>query len=135
MQQICAIVRTQALSLIGKVPQTSASSCMSTDFVSWNPYTNAHIDNLPDRSNHSVDMLAMVHTPIPPGQIRKIEGAAKAVDGEFQYLMNQGTFPMDTVREKADVIREAKSKGFKVHFGTIMELCHLKNSQLPKEFQ
>ena len=69
MQQICAMVRTQALSLTGKVPQTNASSLMSTDYVPWNPYTNAHIDNLQERGHHSVDMMAMVHTPVPPGQI------------------------------------------------------------------
>ena len=34
------------------------------------------------------------------------------------------------VRNKKDVIDEARNKGRKVHFASLMDLCHLKNSEL-----
>ena len=39
------------------------------------------------------------------------------------------------VRNKKDVIEEAKNKGRKVHFASLMDLCHLKNSELGPQFQ
>ena len=99
----------------------------------WNAYTNEHIDKVTDKVS-SVDMLAMAHTPIPSNKIRQIKGARDAVDDEFNYLMDQGTWPIASVREKSEVIAEARRTGKKVHFGCIMELCHLKNSQLPAEY-
>ena len=41
---------------------------------------------------------------------------------------------MKAVRPKAQVIKEAKAEGRSVHFGSLMELCSIKNSQLGKEF-
>ena len=34
------------------------------------------------------------------------------------------------VRNKKEVIDEARNKGRKVHFASLMDLCHLKNSEL-----
>ena len=36
---------------------------------------------------------------------------------------------------KTEVIRKATSEGKKVHFATLMDLCHLKNPELEKKFQ
>ena len=36
------------------------------------------------------------------------------------------------VGPKAQVIKEAKAGGRSVHFGSLMELCHIKTSQLGK---
>ena len=38
------------------------------------------------------------------------------------------------VRSKADVIAESKRTGKPVHFGSLMDLCHIKSSQLGKKF-
>ena len=39
------------------------------------------------------------------------------------------------VRNKKEVIEEARNKGRKVHFASLMDLCHLKNSELEPNFQ
>ena len=41
---------------------------------------------------------------------------------------------MTKVQPKAEVIRDAKARGVHVHFGSLMELCHIKNSQMGEEF-
>ena len=38
------------------------------------------------------------------------------------------------VRNKNEVIAEARNEGIKVHFASIMDLCHLKNSELEPQF-
>ena len=39
------------------------------------------------------------------------------------------------VRNKKKVIDEARNKGRKVQFASLMDLCHLKNSELEPQFQ
>ena len=39
------------------------------------------------------------------------------------------------VRNKNEVIVEARNEGRKVHFASLMDLCHLKNSELEPQFQ
>ena len=37
--------------------------------------------------------------------------------------------------KKKEVIDEAKSKGRKVHFASLMDICHLKNSEPEPQYQ
>ena len=39
------------------------------------------------------------------------------------------------VRSKSEVIDEARTSGAKVHFATLMDLCHLKNAELEAKHQ
>ena len=39
------------------------------------------------------------------------------------------------VRNKKEVIDEARNKGRKVHFASLMDVCHLKNSELNPQYQ
>ena len=39
------------------------------------------------------------------------------------------------VRNKREVIDKARNKGRTVHFASLMDLCHLKNSELEPQFQ
>ena len=39
------------------------------------------------------------------------------------------------VRNKSEVIEEARHKEVKVHFATLIDICHLKNSELEKKHQ
>ena len=39
------------------------------------------------------------------------------------------------VRSKKDVIEEARTKGVKVHFASLMDICHLKNAELEANHQ
>ena len=43
---------------------------------------------------------------------------------------------LTNVRNKSEVIAEARNdEGRKVHFASLMDLCHLKNSELDPRFQ
>ena len=44
----------------------------------------------------------------------------------------KNAWDLKAVRPKAEVINEAKAGRRSVHFGSLMELCHIKNSQLGK---
>ena len=39
------------------------------------------------------------------------------------------------VRSKSEVIDEARTKGAKVHFASLMDICHLKNAELETKHQ
>ena len=39
------------------------------------------------------------------------------------------------VRNKKEVIDEARNKGRKAHFASLMDLCHLKNSELEPQYR
>ena len=40
---------------------------------------------------------------------------------------------LSSVREREDVRQEALAKGQQVHFGDVMQLCHIKHSELPPD--
>ena len=90
--------------------------------------------NIKSPGCHSHDFIALVHTPVKPSDFRKIGGALKAVDDEFHYLSNQGTWPLHTVREKRVVTKEAQAKQKKCNFSNVMELCRVKHFQLELQF-
>ena len=39
------------------------------------------------------------------------------------------------VRSKSEVIDEARTKGAKVHFASLVDICHLKNAELQAKHQ
>ena len=63
---------------------------------------------------------------IPMPQAMKIPAKA-AVDKEWENLTK--------VRSKKEVIDEARTKGAKVHFASLMDMCHLKNVELETKHQ
>ena len=66
----------------------------------------------------------------------QIPDAIKAMKKEWDKLevKSKPAWDVTQVRPKADVIREAKMKKKSVHFGSWMELCHIKNSQMDKQY-
>ena len=62
-------------------------------------------------------------------QAMKIPAATAAVDKEWEKLKNSA-WNLTKVRNKSDVIDEARKGGRKVHFDSLMDLCHLKNAEL-----
>ena len=42
---------------------------------------------------------------------------------------------LTNVRNKKEVIEEARHKGRKVHFASLMVLCHIKNLELEPQYQ
>ena len=65
-------------------------------------------------------------------QTIKIPAAKTAVDEEWEKLEKISAWNLTKVRSKKEVIDEARTKGLKVHFAFLMDICHLKNAELDK---
>jgi hypothetical protein len=71
----------------------------------------------------SVGRKEMLNTP----------DAMKAMDVEWNKLVRQIVWEMDSVMEYDEVVARAKKLGIKIHFGDVFGICGLKGSELPKE--
>ena len=65
----------------------------------------------------------------------KIPAAKAAVDKEWEKLENIPAWDITKVRNKSEVTDEARTKGIKVHFVSLMDICHLKNAELETKHQ
>ena len=61
--------------------------------------------------------------------------AMAAVDQEWEKLETISAWNLTKVRNKSEVIDEARTKGRKVHFASMMDTCHLKNAELEAKHQ
>ena len=57
------------------------------------------------------------------------------MDKEWRKLENISAWNLSRVRNKSEVIEEARRKDVKVHFASLINICHLKNSELEKKHQ
>ena len=64
----------------------------------------------------------------------KIPDAKAAVEKEWEILEKILAWLLTRVRNKSEVIAEARNEGHTVHFASSMDLCHLKNSELEPRF-
>ena len=63
-------------------------------------------------------------------QAMKILDAQAAVEKEKEKLEKIPAWQLTNVRNKKEEIDEARNKGRKVHFASLMDICHLKHSEL-----
>ena len=63
-----------------------------------------------------------------------IPDAKAAVDREWENFEKILAWQLTKVRNKKEVIEEARNKGRKVHFASLMNLCHLKSSELEPQY-
>ena len=68
-------------------------------------------------------------------QALKIPDSKAAVEKEWEKLEKIPTWQLTKVRHKKEVIDEARNEERKVHFASLMDLCHLKISELEPQFQ
>ena len=68
----------------------------------------------------------LVHKFIPMPQVMKIPDAKAAVDKEWKKLETTPAWNLEKVKSKKEVILEAQRDKKKVHFATLMDICHLK---------
>ena len=68
-------------------------------------------------------------------QAMKIPAAKAAVDREWEKLEKIPEWDLTKFRSKKEVIDEARTKGIKVHFASLMDICHLKNAELEAKHQ
>ena len=65
----------------------------------------------------------------------KTPAAKAAVDKEWEILEKISAWNLTKVRSQKEVIDEARMKGAKVHFASLMDICHLKNAELETKHQ
>ena len=82
------------------------------------------------KGNNSLQHYSLVHKFIPMPHAMKIPAAKTAVDKEWEKLEKISAWNLTKVRSKKEVIDEARTKGIKVHFASLMDICHLKNAEL-----
>ena len=96
---------------------------------------NYHEDHIAGRGDNSLQHYNLVHKLIPVPHAMKIPAAKAAVDKEWEKLENILAWDLTKVRNKSVVIDVARTKGRKVHFASLMDICHLKNAELETKRQ
>ena len=94
-----------------------------------------HEDHIAGRGDISLHHHNLVHKFIPMPEAMKIPAAKVAVDKEWEKLEKIPAWVITKVRNKSKVIDEARTKGIKVHFASLMDICHLKNAELETKRQ
>jgi len=93
-----------------------------------------HQERIASAGTSSTTHYAMVHKPIPLPVAMRIPEAREALDAEWTKL-EKFAWDLAGVKPRAEVEARARTNGIKIHFGDVMALCHLKNSELRKELQ
>ena len=96
---------------------------------------NYHEDHVAGKADNSLQHYNLVHKIIPMPQAMKIPAAKEAVDREWEKLDKLPAWDLTKVRSKSEVIDEARAKGAKVHFASLMDICRLKNAELETKHQ
>ena len=92
-------------------------------------------DHIAGKGENSLQHYNLVHKFIPMPQAMKIPAAKAAVDKEWEKLEKTSAWNLTKVRSKKEVIDEARTAGAKVHFASLMDICHLKNAELEAKHQ
>ena len=87
---------------------------------------NHHEDHIAGKGNNSLQHKNLVLKFIPMPQAIKIPAAKAAVDKEWEKLEKNSAWNLTKVRSKKEVIDEARTKGAKVHFASLIDICHQK---------
>ena len=102
----------------------------STRLRMENSIPTHHQDHIAGKGENSLQHYNLVHKFISIPQAMKIPAAKAAVDKEWEKLEKIPAWDLTKVRSKSEVIDEARTTGTKVHFASLMDICHLKNAEL-----
>ena len=94
-----------------------------------------HEDHIAGKGNNSLQHYNLVHKFIPMPQAIKFPAAKAAMDKEWEKVEKILAWNLTKVRSKKEVIDEARTSGAKVHFASLMDICHLKNAELEAKHQ
>ena len=94
-----------------------------------------HEDHIAGKGENSLQHYYLVHKFFPMPQAMKIPAAKAAVDKEWEKVEKISAWNLTKVKSKKEVIDEARMKGAKVHFASLMDICHLKNAELEAKHQ
>ena len=88
---------------------------------------NHHDDHIAGKGDNSLQHYNLVHN-FPMHQAMKISAAKAAVVKEWEKFEKIPAWDLTKVSE-------ARTKGAKVHFASLMDICHLKNAELETKHQ
>ena len=87
---------------------------------------NYHEDHIAGKGDNSMQHYTLVHKFILMLQAMKISAATAAVDKEWEKLEKISAWNLTKVRSKKEVIDDVRTKGAKVHFASMIDICLLK---------
>ncbi len=93
-----------------------------------------HDEHIASEGSCSEEWYSCVHTPVPIPKAMQIPAAKGALEKEWTKPETRKAWDVSRVKPKAEVIATPLKNKRPVHFGSLMDLCHIKNSQLSKEF-
>jgi len=93
-----------------------------------------HQERIASTGYTSEEYFNLIHTPVPMNKAMQIPQARAAVQLEWDKLVSKSAWILSSVRERADVMRDLKDHEV-AHFGSLMDLCHEKNSQMAPEYR
>ena len=96
---------------------------------------NSQEVHIAGKEDNSLQHYNLVHKFITMPQAIKIPAAKAAVDKEWEKLEKIPAWDLTKVRSKSEVTDKARTKGAKVHFASLMDICHLKNAELDAKHQ
>ena len=95
-----------------------------------------HEDLVAEKRLLSLTHYSVAHKPKPTPRAMKIPDAKAAVDKEWEQLEKLPAWHVTKVKsKKKEIIEKAQKEKRTVHFATLMDLCHLKNSELEQKFE
>ena len=94
-----------------------------------------HEDHIAGKGINSLNHHNLVHKFIPMPQAMNIPEAKAVVEKEWEKLKTNAALQLTKVRNKNKVIDGARKEGKTVHFASLIDLCHLKNSELEPKHQ
>ena len=94
-------------------------------------------DHITAKGMNSITHCSLVHKFIPKPRAMTIPDVKAAVEKEWEELEKIPAWQLTKVRnKKREVIEEARNKGRNFHhFASLMDLCHLQNSELEPQYQ
>ena len=104
------------------------------DFV-WENHCRIIMKTILQEKETTHDSIAIWFKFFLMPQAMRIPAAKAAVDKEWENLEKISAWNLTKVRSKKEVIDEAWTKGVKVHFASLMDICHLKNAELEAKHQ
>ena len=94
-----------------------------------------HENHIAGKGSDSLHHCNFVHKFVPMPQALKTLAARTAVDKTWEKTEEIPPWNLAKVRNKSAVIDETRSKGVKLHFASLMDICHLKNAELETKHQ
>ena len=92
-------------------------------------------DLVAEKGLFSLTHYNLAHKPKPTPRAMKISDTKAAVDKEWEKLVKLQAWQVTRVKSNTEIIEKAQKEKRTVHFATLMDLCHLKNSELEQKFK